>query len=78
MGAQRAIYNSSTFIFCSCPFKLSLDFSFVASLYTGFVDFDCNRSLPRTVFLDPGLPKLGMMISQTRVSDVGPDVKHKF
>lgn len=27
--------------------------------------------------LDSGLPKLGMMISQTRVSDTGPDVNYE-
>lgn len=36
---------------------------------------ECIRSLPRMASLDPDLPKLGMMISQTRVSDAGSDVK---
>ena len=37
--------------------------------------FECSRSFPRIPSLDPGLPDLGMMISQTRVTDTGVDVK---
>ena len=34
--------------------------------------------LDANAFLDPDLPELGMMISQTRVSDTGLDVKIDF
>lgn len=44
-----------------------------------FPGFHFIASLPTETVLEnavnPGLPKLGMMISQTRVSDTGPDVK---
>lgn len=72
-------------IFCSseaAPLSPTLLFpTYISTLhlshpYTGAVVVQRITSLPRMASRDPSLLKLGMMISQTRVSDAGLDVKN--
>ena len=72
-SAVLSLFPTSFLSWTSHPWILNL-----LDLYTGAVVFECSRFLPIMASLDPGLPKLGMMISQTRVSDAGPDVKINF
>lgn len=61
----------STTFWILLPVQLLLLVSLASLFFGGYCLFQMAS-------LDPGLPKQGMMISQTRVSDPGPDVKNEF